>query len=108
MGKSEYARFAFLPMGNCPCRRPLSKSEGADYSEHLCHKDGAAIDGVDGLASKDQVAVSEWSAPPFQIQFRDLQGKYRTIDSVRSGDLVSVLFGRIVAKLGLRAVAMYV
>ena len=65
------------------CRRPLSKSEGAGYSEHMCHKDGAAMDGVEGLASEDQAAVSEWSAPPFQIQIRDLQGHHGTLDGVR-------------------------
>ena len=59
------------------------------------------MDGVEGLESKDQAVVTEWSAPPFQLQFRDLQGRHRTIDGVRSGDLVSVLLHRIAAKLGL-------
>ena len=84
------------------CRRPLSKSEGGHHSAHLCHKDGAPVDGVEGLASEDQAAVSEWSAPPFQIFFRDLDGHHGTLDGVRSGDLVSVLLRRIAAKLGLR------
>ena len=43
----------------------------------------------------------EW---PFQIQLRDLQGKHRTIDGVRSGELVSVLLAAAVAgAAGVRA-----
>ena len=87
------------------CRRPLNKSEGADYSDHLCHKDGAPVDGVKGLASEDQAVVTEWSTPSFQIQYRDLQGHHGTLDGVRSGDLASAVLRRIAAQAGLSEAA---
>ena len=108
--------------GGAPTLRPRGKiepasgsalsdapsDEGADYSEHLCHKDGEAIDGVEGLASEDQAVVTEWSAPPFQIFYRDVNGHHGTLDGVRSTDTACSVLRRIAIKLGLDDARMMV
>ena len=51
------------------------------------------------VASK--AAVTESSASPFQIFYRDLSGKHGTLNGVRHDDLSSTVLRRIAAKLGL-------
>jgi hypothetical protein len=78
------------------CNRTLQTNNGRTGEQLASRRVCAAV----ALASKAEVTKS--SAPPFQIFYRDLDGKHGTLDGVCGDDTASAVLTRIAAKLGLR------